>query len=430
VVTWRRVRQPHLAVALLCAVPFIDVIVDQLYNALQLGFGLLSLPQIVRGCLLAIAWVLMVDEGRQNAASHRIHWAVLAIPAIFLVVTALEIVTTGQAYTRTIVACFQIVYWCTMWALTARTITQPLLARKVLTAFAFGSLITAVSVALGYVTGATLTRAYHDVRASAGFFGNGKGIAGSLAASAFIFAYMSAQFKKKVYLLFGAFCTVATFLTYARAGIVGLLVAAAWSSTWALSRKASATWARRFIGVVGLSVGLLIFAIGVSDLGRRWADVLNHNHNKAGSGRVLLWTLAWDSFIQEQPSQQLFGLGVEGMYKLTYLRLHTATVGHTHSDLFDILLIAGVVGLLAALTLPVSIFKLGALLPSRSPEYGLFWSIGCIMLAQALLTGQFFLPDTMAYYLVTMTAVVSLHACQDSPTVGRGRPRLRILVQP
>jgi len=403
-------RRPHLALALLCAVPFIDVIVDQLYNAFQLEIGSLSLPQIVRGALMVVAWVLMIDEGRRTPISRRIHLAVLAIPALFLVVMAREVLNSGQTYTRTLVACIQIAYWCTMWALAARTITQPAQARHVLSAFAFGSLIAAVSVALGYVSGKTLTLAYHDVRASAGYFGTGKGLAGSLAVAAFIFAYLSVQRKKKLYLLFGGCCAAATLLTYARAGMVGLAAAAVWGTTWALWRRASGAWVRRFVAVLGVSAGLLAISIGLNDFERRWSDIFDRNNANAGSGRVLLWTLAWDSFVQEKPADQFFGRGVEGMYQLTYLKLHDAWVGHTHSDFFDVLTIGGLMGVLALCSLPFAICKLGRLLPPASAEHGMFWCIACILLAQALLTGQFFLPDTMTYYLVTMTATAAMCA--------------------
>jgi len=417
-----RHSRPHLSLALLCAVPFIDVVVDQLYNALQLNLGPVSLPQLVRGCLMVVAWVLMMDEGRRTPLSRRIHLAVLAIPALFLVVTAREFMTAGQTYSRTLVACIQIAYWCTMWALAARTISQPLQARHVLKAFAFGGLIAAVSVAIGYVTGATLTQAYHDVRASAGYFGNGKGLAGSLAAAAFIFAYLSVQLKKKLYLLFGGCCAAAMLLTYARAGMVGLAAAAVWGLTWSLWRKTSGAWVRRFVAVLALSAGLLVASIGVGGFARRWSDVSNSHRSNAGSGRILLWSLAWDSFVQEPPADQLFGRGVEGMYKLTYLKLHDAWVGHTHSDFFDILTIGGLLGLVAAGTLPFAIFKLSRSLPAAAPERGLFWCIACILLAQALLTGQFFLPDTMTYYLVTMTAAAAM--------AGRPEFRRRVTLQP
>lgn len=395
----------QLGGVLLCAVPIIDAVVNQVHNALLLSFGPLSLPQLVRGCLMVIAWALILTEGRPNALTRRILPATFTIPLIFLAITAREIASTGQFHVRPFVACFQIMYWCTMWVLAARTLTTAAISRKVLTAFALGSLITAGSVYWGYVTGASLTQAYHEVRASSGLFSSGKGIAGSLAAAALIFAYSSVSLRRGLYLLFAALCAVASFLTYARAGMVALGVALVWASVWALVRTRPSKWMRRLVVILTLSAVLVVALIGVKDFERRWDD-LNDN-KRAGSGRVLMWSIASDAFAETGLSQQLFGIGIEGMYDLMYSRIGNSA--HTHSDLFDLLTIGGLVGLLCGLTVPVSIIRLGSSLRSTSPEYGLFWCIACIMAAQSLLTGQFFLPDTMTFYLVTMTATVTLN---------------------
>jgi O-antigen ligase len=398
-------RTRQLGVVLLCAVPLIDPVIDQVHNALLLSFGPFSLPQIVRSCLMVLAWALLLTEGRPSSLTRRISPATFTMSLIFLAVTAREIATTGQFNVQPVVACFQIIYWCTMWTLAARTFTTARISRKVLTAFAFGGLITAGSVYWGYATGGALTQEYQDIRSSVGLFASGKGIAGCLAAAAFIFAYSSVSLRRRIYLLFAALCAVASFLTYARAGMVGLGVAAVWASAWVLIRTRPSIWVRRFVVLLTLSAVLVIALIGVKDFERRWADV--NDNEKAGSGRVLMWRAASGAFAEARLSQQLFGRGIEGMYDLMESR--TSMSIHTHSDFFDLLTIGGIVGLLGGLTVLVSIIRLGSSLRSTSPEYGLFWCIACIMAAQCLLTGQFFGPDSMTFFLVTMTATVTLN---------------------
>jgi hypothetical protein len=166
-------------------------------------------------------------------------------------------------------------------------------------------------------------------------------------------------------------------------------------------RTGPSKWIRRFVVLLSASIVAVIMLVGVKDMEHRWEDL--SEGDKAGSGRVGLWAIAWNSFTNGSPSQQLFGIGVEGMLNMTYTsKAHIAI--HTHSDLFDLITIGGFAGILTLFTLPASVVALGRLLHPGLAEYGLFWCIAIVMAGQGLLTGQFFVPEAMTIYLVTMSA--------------------------
>jgi hypothetical protein len=408
-------RERRFGIILLCALPFIDTIIAQLHNGLHLSAGDFSLPQVVHGGLLLVAWVYIINAGRKNVLTRSIYPAAFIILLLFTAVSVRSIATAGEFQFSAIVMPLQVVYWCTMWILATQICTTNRISWKVLNAYAFASLITAMSVVWGYMSG--LNTAVYGIRASSGLFTSGKGIAGMLAAAAFIFAYLSVKAGRKTYLLFAALCTAATYLTYARAGLVAMGVAAVWASAWAVIRTGPSKWIRRFVVLLSVSLAAVITVVGVKDLEHRWEDL--NEGDKAGSGRVGLWAVAWNTFANGTPSQQLFGIGIEGMLNMTYeSKAHIAI--HTHSDLFDLLTIGGFAGILALLTLPASIVALGRLLHSGLAEYGLFWCIAFIMAGQGLLTGQFFLPEAMTIYLISMTAAAVHGATLFASDVQRG----------
>jgi hypothetical protein len=414
------VRERRFGVILLCALPFIDTIIAQLHNGLHLSAGDFSLPQVVHGGLLLVAWLYIINAGRKNVLTRRVYPSAFIILLFFTAVSVRSIANAGAFNFSAIVMPLQVVYWCTMWILTTQICTTHRISWKVLNAYAFASLITAMSVFWGYMSG--LNTAVYGIRASSGLFSSGKGIAGMLAAAAFIFAYLSMKVGRKTYLLFAALCTAAAYLTYARAGLVAMGIAAVWASAWAVIRTGPSKWIRRFVVLLAVSIVGVILVVGVKDMEHRWQDL--NEGDKAGSGRILLWTLAWNFFTNGSPSQQLFGIGIDGMLNMTYAsKAHIAI--HTHSDLFDLITIGGFAGILTLLTIPASIVALGRLLHSGIAEYGLFWCIAWIMAGQGLLTGQFFLPEAMTIYLVTMTAAAVHGATLFAPDAQRGflRPR-------
>jgi O-antigen ligase len=152
--------------------------------------------------------------------------------------------------------------------------------------------------------------------------------------------------------------------------------------------------------------------LGTADLTTRWADL--DDPEKAGSGRLLLWTAAARSFLNGNPIEQLLGRGFQGMLDMVYASL--GVVVHTHNDLLDMLVIGGVLGLIV-----LSLIFAGIVVQIRSarpasPEFAVAVAILLVLGCQSFFTGQLFLPDVMSFYLLAITAVLG---CAREPGTDR-----------
>jgi O-antigen ligase len=134
----------------------------------------------------------------------------------------------------------------------------------------------------------------------------------------------------------------------------------------------------------------------------RWADL--GSSDAAGSGRVMIWKAAIDNILNGTPSDQVFGHGFDGMLDLIYTSIGVRL--HTHNDVFDMLLVGGLFGLLIlALVFSGLVTQLQA--HPKSPEFAVAVGILIVLCCQGFFTGQMFLPDVMAYYLLSITTVLS-----------------------
>jgi O-antigen ligase len=172
------------------------------------------------------------------------------------------------------------------------------------------------------------------------------------------------------------------------------------------------SWALRLVFASLCGVMIVTALVGTADLAMRWADL--DDPEKAGSGRLLLWTAAVSSFLNGSPVQQLCGRGFQGMLDMVYASL--GVVLHTHSDLLDMLVIGGVLGLIVLGLMFIGIVvQIRASRPA-SPEFAVAVAILLVLGCQAFLTGQLFLPDVMSFYLLAITAVL---ACAQEPGADR-----------
>jgi hypothetical protein len=406
----------------------IDPILNQISTAYGLVIGPLSLLQAMRGSvLIAAVWVAMtLPRSRGRLRSTVCHITIL-IGAGVAVIAMNDIALSGLEVS-TIIAYVQIAYWLTIWYVGVATITNARSALIVAKSLVIGALITGASVYYGYITGSALNAVYSGagVEASSGWFVSGKGIAGSLVVGALLAAYLGYRRHTWVSVLLALFCMGASFLTYARSGLIAMCAALIWLSTWSVGTRFStrSSWASRLV-LASLCGAVIVTAlVGTADLATRWADL--DDPEKAGSGRLLLWTAAGRSFLNGSPVEQLFGRGFQGMLDMVYASL--GVVVHTHNDLLDMLVIGGVLGLIVlGLIFTGIVVQIRSAKPA-SPEFAVAVAILVVLGCQAFFTGQLFLPDVMSFYLLAITAVL---ACAREPgadrrTVVRGltmRPR-------
>ena len=402
-----RPRVGRQGIFLLAMLAVIDPILNQISTAYGLAIGSLSLLQVMRGAvLIAALWVAFTLPPNRGHMRRFVSHITLLI-GIGVAVIAMNDIALSGLDVSTIIAYVQIAYWLTIWYVGVSTITDARSALTVAKGLVIGTLITGASVYYGYVTGAALNAVYSGagVEASSGWFVSGKGIAGSLVAGALLAAYLGYRRHPWLSALLALFCMGASFLTYARSGLIAMCAALVWLSMWSVGTRFStrSSWASRLVLAALCGAVIVIAVVGTADLETRWADL--DDPEKAGSGRLLLWTAAAQSFLNGSPVEQLFGRGFQGMLDMVYASL--GVVVHTHNDLLDMLVIGGVLGLIVlGLIFSGIVVQIRSARPA-SPEFAVGVAIFLVLVCQAFFTGQLFLPDVMSFYLLSITAVLA-----------------------
>lgn len=402
-----RPRLGRNGVLLLAMLAIIDPILNQISTAYGLAIGSLSLLQAMRGAvLLAALWMAMTLPPNRGRVRRVVCHITILIGAGVAVIAINDVILSGLEVSN-IIAYVQIAYWLTIWYVGVATITDVRSALTVAKGLVIGALITAASVYYGYITGSTLNAIYggEGVEASSGWFVSGKGIAGSLVAGALLAAYLGYRRHPWLSTVLALFCLGASFLTYARSGLIAMCAALIWLSMWSVGTRFStrSSWASRLV-LASLCGAVIVAAmVGTADLATRWADL--DDPERAGSGRLLLWTAAARSFLNGSTADQLFGRGFQGMLEMVYASL--GVVVHTHNDLLDMLVIGGVLGLIVlGLIFAGIVVQIRSALPA-SPEFAVAVAILLVLGCQAFFTGQLFLPDVMTFYLLAITAVLA-----------------------
>ncbi len=393
-------------ILLLAVLPALDAIINQVNTAYEITIGSLSMLQAFRGALLLILVYMVGCTPRprresQFAIGGAMLWLVIGI---FLMAIN-QAVTAGGVVLVDLIPYVQMVYWITLWYAAQAWIRDARDARTVLNGLMAGALVTAASVCYGYLVGVS-NSVYEaeGVKASSGFFVSGKGIAGALVVGGITAAYLGMARRTWRHPCAAVFCFGACFLTYARAGFLALSLSLVWLLIWStfLQSRSRALWARRAITLAVLGAAMLIAAIGVTDLSRRWSDV--KDPNRAGSGRLQIWAFAAESFDEANLSQRFAGRGYQGM--VDYIGSKMGVEIHTHNDVLDMLVMGGVVGIGFLLIVFAALAAQILSAPARSPEFAAAVSILLAFFCQAIFTGQLFMPDVMSYYVMSITALL------------------------
>jgi O-antigen ligase len=394
-------------VFLLAMLAIMDPILNQVSTAYGLVVGPLSLLQAMRGAALIAALGMAVTLPRNRGHVRRVVCHITILIGAGVAVIAINDVILNGLEVSNIIAYVQIAYWLTIWYVGVATITDARSAMTVATGLVTGAMITAASVYYGYISGSALNAIYSGVgvEASSGWFVSGKGIAGSLVAGALLAAYLGYRRHPWVSIVFALFCLGASFLTYARSGLMAMCAALIWLSMWSAATGFSArsSWALRLVLASLCGAVIVVALVGTADLAIRWADL--DDPQKAGSGRLLLWTAAAGSFLNGSAAHQLFGRGFQGMLDMVYASL--GVIMHTHNDLLDMLVIGGVLGLIVLGLIFAGIVVQIRSAPAASPEFAVAVAILLVLGCQAFFTGQLFLPDVMSFYLLAITAVLA-----------------------
>lgn len=409
-------RRSDRPVWFLAALPVIDPVINQINGIYPVSAGPLSLLQVVRGALLigAMAMTIATSHGLMRPA-RAVRRVALAVGVCLCVFALNEALTAGGIVLGSLVAYSQIVYWLVMWSLAAASVTDARRAGIVMGGLVTGAILTAASVFYGYAVGVSTVYSAQGVAASAGWFSSGKGISGTLLAGALISAYLSRRRRGWVFTLITLLCLGASFVTYARAGMVALAVALCWLLFWTVKTRATSTsdWARRLMLGAACGVAAIVFTIGTTDLLERWSDV--GNPDRAGSGRLVLWKAALNSFAEGDTTQQLIGRGYTGMVEAMY-----GAVGlllHTHNDLLDMLGVGGLLGIAALVILTAGMIVQIRAVPIAAPGAALAVALLLVLWCHGFFTGQIFMPDIVTFYLLGISCALA-HATNDDTALG------------
>ena len=330
----------------LACIPSIDCVLNQINNATHATIASLSLLQAVRSPIVLILAAACLWRALSRRSSVSI-LSCYAVPTLLLIVMFVmkELLDTNTIAMPSVVAYGQLFYWVLLWTYVRLECRTPREAEALLYGIAAGSLLSAVSIFLGFCVGGLNPYADDGVVAGQGWFDTAKMITGVLDTGTVILLYLGRNRKSYSYQIAALFCAAACVLTYARAGQVALGLLIVWLAVWCLMRPSStrATTATRFLAIVALValVGLPALLHSQS-FTNRWEDI--GDTENGGSGRAAFWRVALEDYQKAEMPEVLLGNGFNGMSEMLY-RDYGTDIRHTHNDCFDMMMCGGVCGI-------------------------------------------------------------------------------------
>ncbi|MCU1323863.1 MAG: O-antigen ligase family protein [Acidobacteriaceae bacterium] len=397
-----RYRKILLALA---SIPLLDCILNQLNNAFQLNVGPFSILQLFRGAIMVLfivlcPWLLRRDPGGLS----RVPLPAVAALVLLAVVISKELVQTGTIAMTGAIPYGQMIYWLLLWITVSLLCTQVEQAELLLKGLAVGTVLTALSVLVGYVHGGLNYYEDDSIRSSSGWFDTAKMITGVLVTGGVVILYLGRKKKGLTYPLVTLTCFAACVLTYARAGTVALGVVVLWLLIWYAIEGRKQGWfsLSRFIGLGLIAALATAMFVPAETLFARWGDI--DEGDKAGSGRASFWKVAVTGYVDGKTSEQIIGRGYSSMSALLFDN-YGADVKHTHNDGLDMLLVAGATGGIWLLFLIGDRVVRVSRLSLATPEGAASAAILLTYLCHAQFTGQLWGTDSMTYYMVSLESL-------------------------
>lgn len=380
----------------LCAFAVLNPLVVQasVFFVPSFKIGGMGVSQVVSGAAFLIGtaivlrspWTPTVDTARLG----RFFGLVAVGGTVFLGKSILESNDSSSimAFQGDFVVYFKMVFWSSSWLLVAVLVRSKKDAIRLLRAVALGAWLTALIVVTCYVTGAGTVAAYalQEVRASIGATGvSVKQTVPYLASCAFVGVYLGRRGRWVAGLVAALTLMTATLVSYDRAVQVGLVVAATWIFVWRffLAARRKSHTNERILVVTGLLAVALFGSLGYESLHARWTD--DFEKNRPGSGRLGFYQAAVERFSEGPAADMLLGVGYSGIRQTMEERCGMSV--HTHSDLFDLLLGGGILGLGIYGALLWTLFRFFRGVPLHSAECALMGAVGAVFVVMGLITG-------------------------------------------
>jgi hypothetical protein len=393
----------------IAALPTIDCIVNQCNNAFHLGASNFSSLQIFRsGLLLVLAFTCGTKILAHPDRIRRLPPAAVAGMLLLLIVLSVGLLRDGQLLLVNLSTYGQMLYWLLLWSTAAVSIESHEDAYLVLRGLAIGAVLTAASVFAGLLFGATNFYEGEVGLSSAGWFETAKMISGILVAGGALSLYLGSRKQGWFWPVAALLCFGACVLTYARAGSVALACVLCWLVCWQLmfSVASARRWLRRFFVLAAVAGTFAVLFLPARALFARW-DGLRDQGDAAGSGRATFWRIAVDAYETSPASEQLVGRGYHEMSEMLF-REYGDDIKHTHDDALDLLLVAGVPGVLWLVlfvgSLALQVHRSG---PGRE-EGATSMAILLTFLCHSVLTGQIWGTDGMTYYTLSLCMLLRM----------------------
>jgi hypothetical protein len=321
---------------------------------------------------------------------------------------------------------FKISFALLLWYYTSRVAQSYESARRLLQWILLGAFISAVWVLVCYFAG--MGGAHYvsaGVKATAGSEGvSGKGVAGFLLPAAGAAVYLALHEGACRWALWASLLLVAVFVTFDRSAQVAFAAGLSWIAAWWLLLARPRPSARILLPLVcvAMLLGAAYYAhYGTEELIARWTHDLDRG--EVGSGRGTFYATAWNWFWKDSSTMDfLFGMGYSNIQPLMFTG--SGAFRHTHSDLFDMLLIGGMAGMVLYFLMLYTIIALGRDLARGGMAFACLGVLVISFGAMSLLTGLMAFPHTV-YAFGAQCICIRVLAVQ-----GAEQPRAVVLGEP
>ena len=328
-----------------------------------------SLMQIIRIAMIFLLLILNI-AGRGHRRKYAL-FPVFFILFIGVFVPAKEMVYGGTPL-YSVAAYLRVVYWLLILLLFLRLDWTEADKNLILKTIMLSALFISVMVVCSIATGNN-TIYEEDGAATSGGYRSGKSIALPCAIGGLL--WLNKAMTSSSFASFGSviLCFIGVLFSFNRSGQVALVLALCWVFVWTLflyrpsynQEKSSGQkvllWLLLLL-IVGI-VGAQFYknSFGFEGLTNRWNDITLDDTDSAGSGRGALWKASWSWLTHASFDDFLFGGGYSAMINNNF-RVFRNPFMHAHSDLFDLLYIGGLCGILIWLNTYyyfIKILKLG-----------------------------------------------------------------------
>jgi hypothetical protein len=406
----------------LAVLPVLDVVVGQVQGQWGVQIGPVSPAQLFHGTILVYLVGFLLHPRRSLPRRCRFVATASCIFGATVALSMLPRVLQREVLFDDCVSLSQIVYWLLLWPAAVIVCQDPRRSERVLRGVAVAGLYASLSIIVLFVYGGGAYTRYLDVASSFGGWGTAKGLTGPLLCAGIACLWLYRDRRRLLGVIGFAWCIVALLLTQQRTGQVAVASSTLALVGWYFLHGRSVRGGTRALTPALLVLGaaaVTISAIGLEGFQKRWQDL--EDPDKAGSGRLVFWQTAGRAYGGFDLPTKLVGVGYSGTLDL--LEKGVGARRHTHSDLFDVLLMFGAVGVVGWTILNIAFVRLLFLVDLKSLAFAYALPVMIFLFTANVLTGQMFGPHTMSFYLLTVTALV----CQGAVPPAEATPGGQVL---